>query len=201
MRILFASNKERAVRCLEALGHPRKNGGASDSRRIMLTSAAGKKFDQDMAVQYSLLERLTIICGHYLGVDERLLEMYEVDEVSIGDYILTGGEPAGLVVVDSVARLIPKVLGNFESALGDSHLNRLLGTPSYTRPADYQGLQVPSILLSGDHAAIERFRHREAIRKCMVNRPDILDSDELNDDDRDIVEELKRRELERNKEE
>ena len=127
-----------------------------------------------MAVEYSLCDRLTLICGHYLGVDERLLELYELDEVSIGDYVLTGGEPAAVVMSDAVARLIPKVLGNFESALGDSHMDKLTGAPCYTRPAEYAGLKVPEVLISGDHARIKKFRTNAAMDKCRRNRPDLM---------------------------
>ena len=151
--------------------------------RILLTSAAGRPFKQKAAVRYSLGDRLTIICGHYLGVDERLLALYDIDEVSIGDYVLSGGEPAALVVLDAVARLIPKVLGNFESALEDSYMNQMLGTPSYTRPAEYAGLEVPPPLMSGDHKEIREYRRREAIRKCLRHRPDLLKEADLSDEE------------------
>lgn len=172
-------------RCLQALGYTyRESAGPPDEKaRVVLTSAAGRPFRQETAVRYSLLERLTIICGHYLGVDERLLQLYELDEVSIGDYVLTGGEPAAAVMVDAVARLIPSVLGNFESALDDSYMNQILGTPSYTRPAEYKGLAVPEPLLSGDHRRIKEFRRREAIKKCLKHRPELLESAELTEEE------------------
>jgi tRNA (guanine37-N1)-methyltransferase len=163
-------------RCLQALGygHRGETSEAGDSDRIVLTSAAGKPLVQDRAIEYSLGERLTIICGHYLGVDERLLELYEIDELSIGDYVLTGGEPAAMVIIDAVARLMPKVLGNFESALGDSHMEQSTGAPVYTKPAEYAGLKVPEILMSGDHARIKEYRRAAAEEKCRANRPDLL---------------------------
>ncbi len=172
-------------RCLQALGYNRKKNGArtADKDRIILTSAAGVRFDQMRAVKYSLCERLTIICGHYLGVDERVLEMYDVDEVSIGDFVLSGGEAAAAVIIDAVARLIPKVLGNFESALGDSCMEQMLGTPCYTKPAEYEGLKVPEVLVSGNHKEIERHRRSEAIRKCLKNRPDLLKIAELTEEE------------------
>ena len=115
-------------RCLQQLGYRRRDAGVVDEdERIVLTSAAGETFGQAAAVRYSLCRRLTIICGHYLGVDERLPQLYDIDEVSIGDFILTGGEPAAATMVDAVARLIPGVLGNFESALDDSHMEGTLG--------------------------------------------------------------------------
>jgi tRNA (guanine37-N1)-methyltransferase len=171
--------------CLKKLGYEHKSADTrrSDSNRIVLTSAAGKKFDQLRAIEYSLCDRLTIICGHYLGIDERTTRLYEMDELSVGDYILTGGEPAAMVIVDAVARLIPKVLGNFESAMKDSFMDQLLGAPSYTRPNIYQGLAVPRELLSGDHKVIEKFRRREAIRKCLKNRRDLLQGADLSDDE------------------
>jgi tRNA (guanine37-N1)-methyltransferase len=148
-----------------------------------LTSAAGKKYDQPTAIKYSLCERLTIICGHYLGVDERLLQLYDIDELSIGDYVLTGGEPAASVIIDSVARLMPQVLGNFESALEDSYMNQILGSPCYTRPVEYRGLEAPETLRSGNHDKIDKYRRQEAIRTCRINRPDLLEKADLSDED------------------
>ncbi|MDF1545661.1 MAG: tRNA (guanosine(37)-N1)-methyltransferase TrmD [bacterium] len=172
--------------CLERLGYGRIGSGSdapNKKERIILTSAAGKQFKQSMAIEYSLCERTAIICGHYLGVDERLLELYEIDEVSIGDYILTGGEPAAAVIVDSVARLIPKVLGNFESAQNDSYMDQMLGTACYTRPEEYRELKVPSVLMSGHHDEIKKFRRLEAIKKCFKVRPDLIDTDDLTNDE------------------
>jgi tRNA (guanine37-N1)-methyltransferase len=166
--------------CLQSLGYRHADEGdeVDEKNRIVLTSAAGRPFDQNVAIKYSLCERLTIICGHYLGVDERLLSLYNVDEVSIGDYVLSGGEPAAAVMVDAVARLIPKVLGNFESALGDSHMDRPVGSPCYTKPAEYRSLAVPEVLLSGDHARIMEFREETADAKCRRNRPDLAGGNE-----------------------
>ena len=178
--------------CLRSLGYQHKKKGSQPNpkARIVLTSAAGKKFDQSRAIEYSLCDRLTIVCGHYLGIDERTTQLFDMNEVSIGDYILTGGEPATMVIVDAVARLIPKVLGNFESALNDSYMNQLLGAPSYTRPAEYEGLEVPRALLSGNHKEIEAFRRREAIRKCLENRPDMLKDADLTDEEIEYIKSL-----------
>lgn len=172
-------------RCLKSLGYTHRDSGpaGADRNRIILTSAAGRKLDQAAAIEYSLCDKVTVICGHYLGIDERTTELYEIDEVSIGDYILTGGEPAALVIVDSVARLIPKVLGNFESALKDSFMDQLLGAPLYTRPAEYEGLKVPEALTSGNHREIEKFRRFAAIKKCLKNRPDLLKGADLTDEE------------------
>ncbi len=177
-------------KCLKSLGYTHKNEKESDKKeRIILTSAAGESFNQPKAIEYSLCERITIICGHYLGVDERLVELYNIEEICIGDYVLTGGEPAAAVVVDAIARLIPKVLGNFESALGDSFMDNITGTPCYTRPAVYNGLEVPMELMSGNHEGIKKFRRQEAVRKCLKNRPDLINKMELTETD---IEQLKK---------
>ncbi|MBU0983660.1 MAG: tRNA (guanosine(37)-N1)-methyltransferase TrmD [candidate division Zixibacteria bacterium] len=180
-------------RCLHALGYQRRQDGGNADRpeRIILTSAAGKLFSQRRAIEYSLLERVVMICGHYLGVDERIIELYDIDEVSIGDYVLSGGEPAAVVMVDAIARLIPKVLGNFESALDDSHMDQLVGAPVYTRDAEYAGLTVPEELLSGNHAEIRIFRRAQAIAKCAKNRPDLLDNADLTKQELKILNENK----------
>jgi len=172
-------------RCLQELGHSCRNGNQrdKDKERIILTSASGLRFDQEKAISYSLCERLTIICGHYLGVDERVVQLYDIDELSIGDYVLTGGEPAASVIVDAVVRLIPKVLGNFESALKDSYMEPMLGAPCYTKPAAYKGLEVPATLLSGNHKAIEKYRRWEAIKKCLKNRPVLLKTADLTEEE------------------
>ncbi len=181
--------------CLRSLGWtPRGEESNPTGHHLILTSAAGIPFSQKVAIELSLAERITIVCGHYLGIDERLLERYEMQELSIGDYILTGGEPAALVMVDSVARLIPKVLGNFESALEDSYMNQMLGSPCYTHPREYQGLAVPEPLLSGDHAKIKKFRREEAIHKCLKHRPDLLETAELSDDEQAMVMRIRMRE-------
>ena len=165
-------------RCLQAFGWKRSNG-RNENQVLLLTSAAGKPFCQDVAVRYSLCERLTIVCGHYMGVDERIMQLYDFEEISVGDYVLTGGEPAAAVIVDATARLIPKVLGNFESALEDSHMDQMLGSPCYTRPAEYRDLKVPEVLLSGNHAEIKAFRRTEATKKSRLNRPDLLKKADL----------------------
>lgn len=179
-------------RCLQSLGwkHKSATDRNPEGHHLILTSAAGRPFEQKIAVRMSLAERITIICGHYLGIDERLLERYDMEELSIGDYILTGGEPAALVMVDAIARLMPKVLGNFESALEDSYMNQLLGAPCYTRPPEYDGLTVPEPLLSGDHAKIKKFRREEAIRKCLKHRPELVQTAELSDEEAAMVKKL-----------
>lgn len=181
---------EPLYKCLKSLSYESK---PAEDERIVLTSAAGKTLTQDMAVECSLLRRLTIICGHYLGVDERLLSLFEIDEVSIGDFILTGGEPAAAVMIDSVVRLIPGVLGNFESALSDSHTERILGTPVYTRPEEFEGISVPDELIGGNHAEIEKFRRNQALKKTFENRPELLKNVELDSSERKYIDDLRKK--------
>ncbi|HSG98757.1 MAG TPA: tRNA (guanosine(37)-N1)-methyltransferase TrmD, partial [candidate division Zixibacteria bacterium] len=162
---------EPLVKCLNTLGY--RTGELATDGRLLLTSAAGEPFRQDKAVELSLAKRVTIICGHYLGVDERLLDLFPIEEISIGDYVLTGGEPAAAVIVDAICRLVPGALGDFSSALADSHQERILGAPVYTRPENFAGLAVPEELKSGDHKKIAEYRRREALRKTALRRPEI----------------------------
>ncbi|MFH2048812.1 MAG: tRNA (guanosine(37)-N1)-methyltransferase TrmD [bacterium] len=180
--------------CLKDLGYSHKNKSGNTGGKIILTSAAGQTFKQTMAVKYSLGDRLTIICGHYLGVDQRITELYEIEEVSVGDYVLSGGEPAAMVMIDAIGRLVPGVLGNFESALEDSHMNQLLGSSCYTKPAEYEGLKVPEELMSGNHELIKQFRHREALRNCYLKRPDLLETAELTEEEDKELEKIKQAE-------
>lgn len=140
---------------------------------IVLMSARGRKFDHDIAVRYSLGSELTILCGHYKDVDQRVAEHLATEEVSLGDFVLTGGEPAAVAVIDAVVRLLPGVLGDHESASSDSHYDGLLSPPSWTRPPEYRGHAVPEVLLSGDHAAIAAWRLREAERLTRERRADL----------------------------
>jgi tRNA (guanine37-N1)-methyltransferase len=140
---------------------------------IALLSARGKLFTHDTAVRYSLGSELTLLCGHYKDVDQRVAEVLGAEEVSIGDFVLSGGEPAALCVVDAVVRLLPGSLGDHESASSDSHYEGLLAPPSYTRPPSYRGHEVPDVLLSGDHDRIAAWRAAEAERLTRERRPDI----------------------------
>ncbi len=140
---------------------------------IVLLSARGRPFTHDDAVRYSLGERLTLLCGHYKDVDQRVAEGLATDEVSIGDFVLSGGEPAAICVIDAVVRLLPGAIGDHESASTDSHYDGLLSPPSYTRPAEYRGLEVPEVLRSGDHARIAAWRQAEAERLTRERRPDL----------------------------
>jgi len=140
---------------------------------IALLSARGKLFTHDTAVRYSLGSELTLLCGHYKDVDQRVAEVLNAEEVSIGDFVLSGGEPAALCVVDAVVRLLPGALGDHESASSDSHYEGLLAPPSYTRPPSYRGLDVPDVLLSGDHDKIAAWRAAQAERLTRERRPDL----------------------------
>jgi tRNA (guanine37-N1)-methyltransferase len=157
---------------------------------MILTSAQGEKLSQEKAKELSLKDHLIIICGHYKGTDARLGELYPVEEISIGDYVLTGGEIPAMVIIDAVVRLIPGVLGDFESAQGDSFFEGILGPPEYTRPAEYRGLRVPEVLLSGDHERVKAWRRREALKRTLCRRPDLLKEHQLSDQEREWIVEI-----------
>jgi tRNA (guanine37-N1)-methyltransferase len=140
---------------------------------IVLLSARGRPFEHDDAVRFSLGERLTLLCGHYKDVDQRVADALATDELSIGDFDLAGGEPAAVCVLDAVVRLLPGALGDHESASTDSHYEGLLSPPSYTRPPVFRGLAVPEVLRSGDHAEIAAWRQTEAERLTRERRPDL----------------------------
>jgi tRNA (guanine37-N1)-methyltransferase len=140
---------------------------------IVLLSARGRSFTHDMAVRFAVGTELTLLCGHYKDVDQRVADGLGAEEVSIGDFVLSGGEPAALAVVDAVVRLLPGALGDHESASSDSHYEGLLAPPSYTRPPSYRGLDVPDVLLSGDHDKIATWRAAQAERLTRERRPDL----------------------------
>jgi tRNA (guanine37-N1)-methyltransferase len=140
---------------------------------VVLLSARGRPFTHDDAVRLSIGRRLTLLCGHYKDVDERVAERLATEEVSVGDFVLSGGEPAAVCVLDAVVRLLPGALGDHESASGESHYDGLLSPPSYTRPPEYRGLAVPEVLRSGDHARIDAWRQAEAERLTRERRRDL----------------------------
>ncbi|AWZ38180.1 tRNA (guanosine(37)-N1)-methyltransferase TrmD [Lactobacillus sp. AN1001] len=152
-----------------------KNDGLG---KVILLDPAGRKFDQKVAEELSQEKHLTFICGHYEGYDERIRERV-TDEISLGDFVLTGGELGAMVVIDATVRLLPDVLGNRESALGDSFSMGLLEYPQYTRPADFRGMKVPEVLTSGNHQKIAEWRNKEALRRTYERRPDLLENYEL----------------------
>jgi len=158
---------------------------------VILLTPQGRCFSQKIAYKLSKYSRLVLICGRYEGVDERVGEHLVTDEISIGDYVLSGGELAAMVVVDAVVRLLPGVLGSEVSAIDDSHATGLLEYPQYTRPAEYRGYSVPEVLLSGNHAQIAKWRREQAIRRTLKRRPELLDKTSLCSEERQLVNRLK----------
>ena len=156
--------------------------------RAVLLSPQGRALTQELAGELARAGRVVIICGRYEGVDERVAEMLATDEVSIGDYVLSGGEPAAVVLVDAVTRLVPGALGSETSAVNESFSEGLLDFPNYTRPVEFRGRRVPEVLLSGHHAEVARWRRRAALSKTRRNRPDLFERVSLNDDERASVE-------------
>jgi tRNA (guanine37-N1)-methyltransferase len=205
---------EPLAEALASLGvHPKLPGGEAQSAspRTVLLSAQGRVFTQSVARQLAAEERVVLVCGRYEGVDERINEIYCDMELSIGDYVLSGGEPAASVVLDATMRLVPGVLGNeasgeFESfGAADAEIDAgvegvprsqhgaggLLDYPHYTRPAEFGGLRAPEVLLTGDHAQIRRWRREQQLRKTLRNRPELLERAALGADDRQMLEELR----------
>lgn len=158
---------------------------------VVLMTPQGETFNQEIAAQLADHEQVILICGRYEGFDERIREHLAQREISIGDYILTGGELSALVVIDAVARLVPGVLGNDESIKTESFSQGLLEYPQYTRPAEYKGWSVPDVLVSGNHAQIEFWRRVESLKKTWRRRPDLLDAADLSGQDREILEKIK----------
>ena len=168
-----------------------RSGG--EPLRLILTSPQGKPFTQQTALEFSReARRLVWVCGRYEGVDERVYEGLGLEEISIGDYVLTGGELPALVMIDAAVRWVPGVLGDTESVKEDSFAESLLDYPHYTRPAVFRGLNIPDVLRSGDHKAIQGWRRRQALSNTLRKRPDLLENVSLTDADRDLLEELKR---------
>lgn len=175
----------------EAVESVLADGAGEKAPAVILLSARGRLFNHELADELSRFERLILICGRYKGVDERVTTLV-THEISIGDYVLTGGELPAMIVIDAVARLIPGVLGDIESAETDSFYEGILGPPTYTRPEEYRGLRVPEALTSGNHARIRRWRREQALRATLERRPDLLESARLTDEDREILNEIER---------
>lgn len=158
----------------------------------ILLSPQGRRLDQQRAERLSEeTRRIVLLCGHYEAIDERVIDALVDEELSIGDYVLTGGELAALVVIDAAARLLPGVLGDEESAYRDSFGDGLLDHPHYTRPAEFIGRRVPDVLLGGNHAAIEKWRRRESLKATLRKRPELLATADLTDEDRNVLAELR----------
>ncbi|MCB2190853.1 MAG: tRNA (guanosine(37)-N1)-methyltransferase TrmD [Deltaproteobacteria bacterium] len=175
---------EPLVAALESLpGKPRP--------RIVLMAPQGRPFSQQMAAELAGLERLVIICGRYEGIDERVRKLAVDQEISLGDFVLSGGELPALAVVDAVSRLIPGVLGGECSAAADSFSDGILEHPHYTRPPEFRGLTVPEVLTSGNHAAIERWRRKESLRRTLRKRPELLNTAPLSAEDHKLLAEIR----------
>lgn len=162
----------------------------SKKTRVILLCPQGERYNQKKAEELAHDDHLIFICGHYEGYDERIREHVVTDEISIGDFVLTGGELGAMVIIDSVVRLLPGVLGNEQSHIKDSFSTGFLEHPHYTRPADFRGMKVPDVLLSGNHSLIENWRSKESLRRTFLRRPDLLDHIELNDDQKKWLAEM-----------
>lgn len=163
----------------------------ADRGRAYIMSPRGRRFDRDLASAWSESPAFTLVCGRYQGLDERVLGLLEAEEVSLGDFVLAGGELAAAVMVEAVARLLPGVLGDEESRTEDSFEDRLLGFPVYTRPEEYEGIRVPEVLLSGHHERIQRWRRERRLEATARRRPDLLERAELTDEDRKYLDALR----------
>ena len=160
--------------------------------RVILMCPQGERFTQKKAEELAKEEDLVFLCGHYEGYDERIREHLVTDEISIGDFVLTGGELAAMTVIDAVVRLIPGVLGQADSHIQDSFSTGLLEHPHYTRPADFRGMKVPDVLLSGNHAKIEEWREEQSLKRTIERRPDLLDTYELSEKQNKLMEKIKK---------
>lgn len=173
--------------CIEAVKtqHPEST--------VVLTSPQGRRLNHKIAAELAARTGLIIICGRYEGIDERIRTLYVEEDISLGDYVLSGGEIAAMVIVDAVSRLVPGVLGSEESATTDSFCDGLLEYPQYTRPAEFRGLKVPDVLLSGNHELIRKWRRHESLRKTSTLRPDLLSDIELTKEDRKMLAEFEQK--------
>ncbi|ABJ56727.1 tRNA (guanosine(37)-N1)-methyltransferase TrmD [Oenococcus oeni] len=166
----------------------KENNG--DKGHVILVDPAGRKFDHHVAKKLSTYNHLTFISGHYEGYDNRIRNLVD-EEISLGDYVLTGGELASMVIIDATVRFLDNVLGNSESAADDSFQNGLLEEPQYTRPANFRGIQVPEVLTNGDHEKIRKWRLKESLRKTFLRRPDLLEKRSFNKEELDFLDDIK----------
>ncbi|MFD4927993.1 tRNA (guanosine(37)-N1)-methyltransferase TrmD [Peribacillus butanolivorans] len=167
-------------------------GHAEKTPRVVLLCPQGERYTQRKAEEFAKEDHLIFICGHYEGYDERIREHIVTDEISIGDFVLTGGELGAMVIIDSVVRLLPGVLGNVDSPILDSYSSGLLEHPHYTRPADFRGMKVPDTLISGNHKKIDEWRMKESLRRTWNRRPDLLESYELSDVEKKLLSEIQK---------
>lgn len=174
----------------DAVDDLRSKSGASP--RVILLCPQGERYTQKKAEELAEADHLIFVCGHYEGYDERIREHVVTDEISIGDFVLTGGELGAMVVIDSVVRLLPGVLGNQESHMKDSFSTGFLEHPHYTRPADFRGIKVPDVLMSGNHRLVEEWRAKESLRRTYLRRPDLLEDAELTSEQQKWLNEIKK---------
>ena len=172
------------VRALDTIRAERGAPGA-----VVLLSPQGRRFDQGEARRFSELGHVVLLCGRYEGIDERVRELVATEELSIGDFVVSGGETPALVVIDAVSRLVPGVVGDRESVEQDSFAQGILDHPHYTRPAEFEGRRVPDVLLSGHHAEVRRWRMTQALRRTLERRPDLIDEDALTREQQDVLDE------------
>ncbi|HVG56299.1 MAG TPA: tRNA (guanosine(37)-N1)-methyltransferase TrmD [Vicinamibacterales bacterium] len=158
---------------------------------VVVLTPQGRPFKQSEAVRMSGLSHIVLLCGRYEGIDERVRELVATDELSIGDYVLSGGELPALVVIDAISRLVPGVVGDEQSVEQDSFSDGVLDHPHYTRPAEFGGVKVPDVLLSGHHAEVRRWRRKTALARTLERRPDLLDEATLDDEDRELLKEIR----------
>ncbi|MDK1020384.1 MAG: tRNA (guanosine(37)-N1)-methyltransferase TrmD [Candidatus Hydrogenedentes bacterium] len=163
-------------------------------RRVILLSPKGRRLTQDIVKELAAAPDMVLICGRYEGVDERVGQALCTDELSLGDYVLSGGEFAALVVVDAVGRMLPGVVGDWESVETDSFYHGILGPPQYTRPASFRGIQVPEVLRQGNHEAIRRYRRKEALRATLRQRPELMAKADKSKEDEELLQEIEREE-------
>ena len=175
---------------VRAVEHVRATRGQPDA--VVLLTPQGRSFRQTEAVRLSGLTHVALLCGRYEGMDERVRELVATEELSIGDYVLSGGELAALVIVDAVSRLVPGVVGDEQSVEEDSFSRGLLDYPHYTRPSEFAGLRVPDVLLSGHHADVRRWRRKAALARTLERRPELLAAASLDDEDRKLLDEIRR---------
>jgi tRNA (guanine37-N1)-methyltransferase len=178
---------EPVVRAVE-----RVRGERGEPDAVILLTPQGRTFTQREAVRLSALRHLVLVCGRYEGVDERVVSLLGAEELSIGDYVLSGGEIPALAVIDAVSRLVPGVVGDRQSVEEDSFSRGLLDCPHYTRPAEFEGSKVPEVLLSGHHADVGRWRRRQALERTLERRPDLLEAADLDADERALLDDIRR---------
>ncbi len=176
---------------IKAIEYVHKENKKGVSSKVILTSAQGKTFNQKMAKSLSGYKKIIFVCGRYEGIDERICKLLNAEEISIGDYVMTGGEIPVMVMVDVIIRMLPGVLGKEESMMNDSFYRGLLDYPHFTRPENYRGYEVPGVLLSGDHKKIEKWRKKQSLLRTMVRRPDLLMNRKFTQEEMNIIDELK----------